>query len=178
MTIDGGTPTDQKTDRTQGPIVTGVEEEEMTEIDCALALARAFLTALNGGDREGLEALLAENVTQTQPLDDEALRGPRAVVADIWSYRNSFPVLQIEVVDGFAAGQRAALQYAATGTYEPYTYGSRAPRVTWLGAMIVTAQAEELIELDLYVDWLVPIEQLGGDGIIPVLKREGTKQRT
>jgi hypothetical protein len=44
--------------------------------------------------------------------------------------------------------------------------------------MIVTAQADKLIELDLYVDWLGPIEQLGGDGIIPVLKREGKKQGT
>ena len=148
----------------------------MTNTDDALAVAQAFLAALNRGDRAVAQALLAANVTSSQPLEDGVISGAEAVVADIWSYRNTFPDLQTTVTDGFAAGDRAAVRFTAAGTYEPYTYGSRAKRVTWRGCLIATAPAGKITEIDLFTDWLRPLEQLVGEGIVPVLKRENANQ--
>src|SRR5579864_9086682 len=105
----------------------------MAGTDDPLDVARQLLDALNRGDRDGIRALLAADVTQTQPLEDVADAGPEAVVASIWSYRSSFPDLRVEVTDGFSSGDRAAVQFTAAGTYEPYTYGPNAQRVTWRG---------------------------------------------
>lgn len=145
----------------------------MMDADTTLTVARAFIDAINRGDRAGAKTHLTDDVTRSQPLDEQTIVGPEAVAADIWSYRNSFPDLQMTVTDGFAADDRAVLQFTARGTYEPFTYGQHAPQVTWRGCLIVTAQAGKIAALDIYVDWLGPIEQLGGQGIIPVLKREG-----
>lgn len=147
----------------------------MTDTDDALAVAQAFVAALNREDQAGMTALLAANVTTSQPLEDGVISGPEAVVADTWSYRNTFPDLQMTVTDGFAAGDRAAVQFTAAGTYEPYTYGPRAKRVTWRGCLIVTAQAGKIAVIDFYTDWLGPLQQLEGEGIVPVLKRESAK---
>jgi len=76
----------------------------MTDTDDPLTLARTLLDALNQGDRAGVQALLAENVTERQPLEQEVVTGPEAVVASIWSFRNSFPDLRVDVTDGFASG--------------------------------------------------------------------------
>lgn len=147
----------------------------MIDSDAPLTIARAFIDALSRGDRAAAKALLAENVTSSEPLEDETISGPEAVVADIWAYRNTFPDLLMEVTDGFAGGDRAALQLKGTGTYEPYSYGTRAKRITWRAALIIKAQAGKLVEIDFYTDWLGPVEQLGRDGVVPVLKREGER---
>ena len=147
------------------------EETPTVNTDDALSIARELLDAINRGDRDGVQALLAENVTQKEPLEDEAIIGPEAVVASAWSYRNSFPDLRVEVTDGFASGDRAALQFTATGTYEPYTYGAAAKRITWQGCMIVRAHAGQVDRLDFYVDWLGPVQQLGGLPFAPDFKR-------
>jgi steroid delta-isomerase-like uncharacterized protein len=152
---------------------TVAKERPMTDTEDALTLARTLLDALNRGDRAGVQALLAETVTEREPLEQEVIAGPEAVVASIWSYRNSFPDLRVEVTDGFASGDRAAVQFTAVGTYEPYTYGSHAKQVTWRGCMIVRADAGQLVQLDTYVDWLEPVQQLGEVAFAPVLKREG-----
>ena len=145
----------------------------MTDTPDALTLARAFLDGLNRGDRAGVQKLLAENVTETQPLEREAISGPEAVVASIWSYRNSFPDLHVEVTDGFASGDRAAVQFTSVGTYEPYTYGANAKQITWRGCAIVRAHAGQIVQLDTYMDWLETAQQLGAAAFAPTLKREG-----
>jgi steroid delta-isomerase-like uncharacterized protein len=151
---------------------TAAKELCMTDKDDALTLARTFLDALNRGDRAGVRALLADNVTERQPLE-EAITGPEAVVANIWSFRNSFPDLHVDVTDGFACDDRAAVEFTSVGTYEPYTYGAHAKRVTWRGCLIVRVQAGQLVQVDLYVDWLEPVQQLGELAFAPFPKREG-----
>jgi len=147
----------------------------MTETDDALALARAFIDAGNRGDRAGAKALLAENVMQTLPLENEVRTGPEAAVENLWEYRNTFPDLRMDVTDGFGTGDRAAVQFTATGTYEPYTYGPNAKQITWRGCTIVRAQAGKITEIDVYVDWLGPIEQLGAIVYPPPARHEGTQ---
>jgi steroid delta-isomerase-like uncharacterized protein len=144
----------------------------MSDTNDTLTLARSLLDALNRGDRAGVQALLAEDVTEREPLEEEAITGPEAVVASIWSFHNSFPDLRIEVTDGFTSGDRAAVQFTAVGTYEPYTYGSHAKQITWRGCMIVGSQAGQIVQLDTYVDWLEPVQQLGEVAFAPFLKRE------
>lgn len=143
----------------------------MTNPDDALAIARRLLDALSRGDRAGIQALLAENVTEREPLEQEVITGPEAVAASMWSYRNSFPDLRIEVIDGFASGDRAAVQFTAAGTYEPYTYGASARQLTWRGCTIVRAEAGKIVQADTYVDWLEPVQQLGELAYAPFLKR-------
>ena len=145
----------------------------MAATEDAVTLARRLLDALNRGDRSGVQTLLAETVTESAPLEPQAITGPEAVVANLWSYRNSFPDLHVDVTDGFVSGDRAAVQFTATGTYEPYTYGSHAKHVTWRGCMIVEALAGQLVQVDTYVDWLEPVQELGEVAFAPFLKREG-----
>ncbi len=133
----------------------------MTDGADALTLARQLLDALNRGDRDGMKALLAEDVVQTEPLTDAVIRGPTAVIDDIWSMRNSFPDLHNEIADGFACGNRAVVEFTAAGTYEPYTYGAGAKKVTWRGCLIIRVTDRLIDRVDVYLDWLLPVEQLG-----------------
>jgi hypothetical protein len=151
---------------------TVAQETPMSDTDDPLTLPRMLLDAFSRGDRAGVGALLAENVTVRQPLEHEVITGPEAVVASRWSYRNSYPDLHFEVTDGFTSGDRAAVEFTSTGTYEPYTYGARAKQVTWRGCMIVSAYAGQLGQIDLYVDWLEPVQQLVEVAFAPVRKPE------
>jgi hypothetical protein len=57
----------------------------MTDTDDVFALARRLLDALNRGDRTGVQALLAETVSEREPLEQAVISGPEAVVASLWS---------------------------------------------------------------------------------------------
>jgi len=129
----------------------------VTDIHDTLALTRVFIDTLNRRDRAGTKALLAANVADRVLLEDRIARGPEAVVEEIWSYRNSFPDVQINPTDGFASGDRATVQFTAAATYEPYTYGPRAKHVVRHECVIVTARAGKITEISTYVDWLRPI---------------------
>lgn len=48
------------------------------------------------------------------------IEGPATAAHDRTAYQNTFPDLETEVTDGFAAGDRAAVQFTVTGIYEPY----------------------------------------------------------
>jgi steroid delta-isomerase-like uncharacterized protein len=145
----------------------------MPDTDDALSLARKLLDALSRGDRAAAQALLAQDVTEREPLEHALITGPEAVAASMWSYRNTFPDLRVDVTDGFASGDRAAVQFTAVGTYEPYTYGSQAKQVNWRGCLIAKTRAGQITQLDTYVDWLEPVQQLGDIAYAPFLAREG-----
>jgi steroid delta-isomerase-like uncharacterized protein len=142
----------------------------MTEANDALTIANALLDAFNRGDQAGVRALLAENVTEHEPLEQEAAMGPDAVIANMWGYRNSFPDLHSEVTDGFACGDRAAIRFTAVGSYEPATYGPDAKRVTWQGCLIFRMDGGRIVEVDLYLDWLDAVRQLGDVALGPFFR--------
>ena len=144
----------------------------MTNQPDALTLVRTFLEAFNRGDRAAALALLAEDVTVSEPLEPEGITGPEAVIANLWSYRNTFPDLHTDETDAFAAGDRAVVQFTSTGTYEPFTFGANAKRITWRGCIIARAYDGLIVRIDSYLDWLGPVQQLEGQAFAPHLEHE------
>lgn len=127
-----------------------------------LDASRSLLDALNRGDRDDCQSLPSNEVVQSGQLDESNLEGPDATVKDVWSYMNTFPDLHIEVTDTLSSGNCVALSLTATGTYEPYTYGPAANRISWKGCVLVTARDGRLTHVDTYADWLTILDQLEG----------------
>lgn len=118
--------------------------------------------------------MLSSEAVQSGQLDESDLEGPDDIAKDVWSYRNTFPDLYIEVTDAFSSENRAALSLTATGTYEPYTYGPAAKRISWKGCMLVSARDGRLTHVDIYADWLTILDQLEDLPLLDQLKSRRT----
>lgn len=131
----------------------------MGTADDAIGLARQLLEAFNGGNRDQFGSLLTDDVVQVEP-GGATFNGPKEVTANMWSYRNTFPDLQATVTDAFGSGDKAALEVTFAGTYEPYTYGKEAKRVTSDACMVAVAGGERISRFTIYIDRLAMLDQL------------------
>lgn len=132
----------------------------MSDAQDALSVARALIEAVNRGDRDAFKALLSEDILQEEAAEDVVYNGPDEVTQNVWSYRNTFPDLHGEITDAFGSADHAALELALTGTYEPYTYGSKTKPVTWRACLIATVREGRVARFIFYIDTLTLLSQL------------------
>jgi ketosteroid isomerase-like protein len=140
--------------------------------DDTLGLARALNDAFNRGDREGFKALLTADAIQREQGESHVVKGAEEVTQNTWSYRNTFPDLTSQITDGFACGNRAALEVTLTGTYEPATYGPRAKAIAWQACLIVTTRAGKVCQVDYYANLLDIFGQLENSPFAVTLKQD------
>jgi ketosteroid isomerase-like protein len=130
-------------------------------------IVRALLDHLNAHDRQGFMSLLARDAMQTEPATGLEFRGPREIAANFWSYRSTFPDLQVTVTNLFACGKQAVAELTLRGTYEPYTYGQSARTISWRGCLVMEIEGEKVTSIALYADRLNMLDQLGALPLAP-----------
>ncbi len=128
----------------------------MDPAGAALTLVGDWLAAFNEGDWARFRAALAPTVVFRFRAEGLAIEGVEPVMESFTGWRGVFTALQGTIVDGFACGNRAAVELEWTGTSARTGLPVRFPSC-WL----IAVSEGRLVEIDDYYDQLTYRRQLG-----------------
>jgi steroid delta-isomerase-like uncharacterized protein len=118
---------------------------------------------LNEGRVDVVDELMADDFTWRMPFSREPLRGRRAMKEIVTAFLGAFPDFAVEVENVVAEGDKAALEYIASGTNEGEFMGEppTGNSAAWRVLHIFTLRGGKVVEDVTVLDRLTLFEQLG-----------------
>lgn len=147
-----------------GPATAAQDATPAINDPTVLALARIYSEAWSSGDPAQVSALYAEDaVFEELVLDGVVTRNHAELEAFAGAAFSAFSEFAITVTDGFAAGDRVALEWVLSGTYTGQ-FGNLPPgtgqAVTIPGASIVTLDGDRIVHQREYWDVAMLLSQV------------------
>ena len=139
----------------------------MSSSDATKAIILSFFQAIRRRDRDGLRDLLAEEVTLTNPITEEVIRGSDAVVSALWAVVSAFPDLDPQVTSLFSEGPDGVAETVRTGTHSAelklpgLTVPATGRKIRLPECVIFHLEGGKIAAMRAYIDRLAASEQLG-----------------